>query len=104
MITRETGTTSPPVEFSWWPMRTSIAAAGQDAGDATAAPVSDEQWPAVRTVSGEISVPVHWNMKPKLICATAGYSPAEALVPPTIASEGEAVRPSEAHAIALVRI
>ena len=40
-------------------MRTLIAAAGHEAGDATAVDVSDEQWPAVSTVSGEISVPVH---------------------------------------------
>jgi len=30
-------------------MRTSIAAAGQAAGEATAAPVMEPQWPAVRT-------------------------------------------------------
>ena len=58
-------------------MRTLIAAAGQEAGDATAVDVSDEQWPAVSTVSGEMSVPVHWNSRPmpKPIWATAGNSP-----------------------------
>ncbi len=39
-------------------MRTSISGAGQEAGVATTAPVIEEQWPAVRTFVGAISVPV----------------------------------------------
>ena len=42
-------------------MRTSISGAGQEAGVATAAPVTELQWPAVSTVSGAISVPVQRN-------------------------------------------
>jgi hypothetical protein len=53
-------------------MRTSISCGGQAAGEATAAPVIDEQWPAVSTQFGAISVPVHRNDEPKRISATAG--------------------------------
>ena len=41
---------------------------------ATAAPVSEPQWPALSTVSGEISVPVQ-PKAPKVISATEGNSP-----------------------------
>ena len=46
---------------------------GHEAGEATAAPVTEPQWPAVSTVVGEISVPVH-RKAPKVISATAGNS------------------------------
>src|SRR3712207_1785269 len=105
MITRATGTRSPPVEFWWCPIRTSIACGGYEAGDATlAAPVIEEQWPAVSTVSGEMSVPVHWKTTPKKICATAGYSSGEAFVPPTIAEDGAAESPREAQVSAHTRV
>ena len=55
-------------------MRTLISCGGQLAGDATAAPVTLPQWPALSTQSGVTSVPVQRN-GPKVISATAGYSP-----------------------------
>ena len=63
MMTWLTGTTSPPVSRRWLPMRTLIVWGGNETGEATAVDVSDEQWPAVSTVSGEMSVPVQWNSR-----------------------------------------
>src|SRR4051794_13445096 len=71
---------------------------GQLAGVATAAPVTLLQCPALRTQSGVISVPVHRN-GPKVISATAGYSPGLALPPPTTADDGAAAAPSSAAAV-----
>ena len=62
---------------------------GHEAGEATAAPVIEPQWPAVSTVVGEISVPVH-RKAPKVISATAGNSFGPAFVPPTTADDGAA--------------
>src|SRR3954452_7379014 len=88
-------------------MRTSIAAAGQPTGVPTAAPVIEPQWPAVSTVSGAISVPVHKKLKPKVISAIDVYLPAGAFVPPTMAFDGDATAPSPAraavHAIRVLR-
>ena len=64
---------------------------------ATAAPVSEPQWPALSTVSGEISVPVQPNA-PKVISATEGNSPAPASLPPTMAEDGAAVKARAASA------
>ena len=100
-----TGTRSPSPEL-WLPIVTFTSWGGQDAGEATAAPVSEPQWPALSTVSGEISVPVH-PKAPKVISATEGYSPGEASFPPTIAIAGDAVRarmePAAASADRLLR-
>src|SRR3954453_15885821 len=79
-------------------MRTLMSCGGQLAGDATAAPVTLPQWPALRTQSGVTSVPVHRN-GPKVISATDGYSPGLALLPPTTAEDGTAVAPSSAMAV-----
>ncbi len=54
------------------PTRTSISAAGQPAGLATAAPVTEPQCPAVSTQSGAITVPVQRKLLPKVISATCG--------------------------------
>jgi hypothetical protein len=70
-ITRRTGVRSPAPGVTE-PMRTSISCGGQAAGEPTAAPVIDEQWPAVSTQRGAISVPVHKKDEPKRISATAG--------------------------------
>src|SRR5215211_5136535 len=78
------------------PILTSISAAGQAIGDDTAAPVTELQWPAVRTVSGAISVPVQRNAL-YVTSATAGYSPGSASSPPTTASDGDAVCASATH-------
>src|SRR5215213_4673059 len=57
------------------------------------------QWPAVSTQLGVISVPVQRN-GPKVISATAGYSPGLASFPPTTADDGAAPAPSRAAAVA----
>src|SRR5215210_1756845 len=79
-------------------MRTLMSWGGQLAGDATAAPVTLPQWPAVSTQSGVTSVPVQRN-GPKVISATAGYSPGLAFPPPTTADEGTALAPNSAAAV-----
>src|SRR5687767_4946155 len=85
-------------------MRTLMSCGGQLAGDATAAPVTLPQWPALSTQSGATRVPVHRN-GPKVTSATEGYSPGLALPPPTTAEEGAAVTPSSATAVTdMVRI
>src|SRR4051794_1071788 len=98
-MTRDTGTVSPPVPGLFEPMRTLMSGAGQEAGVATAAPVTEPQWPAVRTTVGEISVPVH-RKAPKVTSATAGYLPAGAFWPPTIAKDGVAAIARTAAVIA----
>ena len=81
-------------------MRTSMSAAGHAAGVATAAPVIEPQCPAVSTVVGAMSVPVHRKEEPKVISAIDGYAPGAASWPPTMASEGAAVRASDVQAVA----
>ena len=49
-----------------------MSAAGHPAGVPTAAPVIEPQWPAVSTVVGAISVPVHRKEEPKVISAIDG--------------------------------
>src|SRR3954465_6286179 len=78
-------------------MRTLISGAGHAAGDATAAPVIEPQWPAVRTQLGAISVPLHRNDAPKVIRATDGYGPASC--PPTLPGEDAGVIASAAIAV-----
>src|SRR4051812_21718663 len=80
-----------------------MAAAGQAAGVETAAPVIEPQCPAVSTTVGEMSVPVHRNALPRMTSAIDGNSPAEALLPPTTALEGAAVRTRDAAAAAAAR-
>src|SRR6478735_3864530 len=75
--------------------------AGHDAGEATAAPVIEPQWPAVSTQFGAISVPVHRNDCPNVIRATDGYEPAS--WPPTIASDDAGATASAALADASAR-
>ena len=48
----------------------------------------EPQWPALSTVSGAISVPVHRKPLAMMTSATDGNSPGPALVPPTIAIDG----------------
>src|SRR4051794_13964148 len=79
-------------------MRTSMSCGGQPAGDATAAPVTLPQWPAVSTQSGVTSVPVQ-RKGPKVTSATDGYSPGLAFLPPTTAEEGAAAAPSSATVV-----
>src|SRR5687768_14995262 len=79
-------------------MRTLMSCGGQLAGDATAAPVTLPQWPALSTQSGVSSVPVQRN-GPKVISATAGYSPGLAFPPPTTAEEGAAATLRSAAAV-----
>src|SRR3954452_10220607 len=67
-----------------------MSGAGQAAGDATASPVIEPQWPAVSTQLGAISVPVHRNDAPKVIRATEGYAPLAVAWPPTMAEAGAA--------------
>src|SRR4051812_24851553 len=78
-------------------MRTVMSCGGHEAGVATAAPVIEPQWPALSTVSGAISVPVH-RKPPNVIWATDGYSPGAVSVPPTTADDGAAVTASSAQA------
>src|SRR5215218_7152541 len=79
------------------PMRTSISCGGQLAGDATVPAVMLLQWPAVRTQPGVTSVPLQ-RKGPKVISATAGYSPGLASLPPTTACAGPAPAPGTAAA------
>src|SRR4051794_20068902 len=79
-----------------------MSGAGHEAGDATAAPVIEPQWPAVSTQFGAIRVPVHRNDCPNVIRATEGYGPAS--WPPTIASEDAGAIASAALAAARARI
>src|SRR5829696_6078362 len=53
IVTFETVASSPSPSFVP-PIVTLMSGAGQAIGDATAAPVSELQWPAVKTVSGAI--------------------------------------------------
>ena len=68
--------------------------------------MTEPQWPALSTVSGEISVPVQ-PKAPKVISATEGYSPGDASLPPTIAIAGDAVKarmePAAASAYRILR-
>src|SRR5829696_9335198 len=66
-----------------------MSGGGHDAGDATVPAVMLLQCPAVSTQFGVISVPVQRN-GPKVIWATAGYSPGLASFPPTTADDGAA--------------
>ena len=66
--------------------------------------MTEPQCPAVSTVLGAISVPVQRNTLPNVIRATDGYSPAEALFPPTTASDGAAHTARMAHASTRVRM
>src|SRR5687767_4237778 len=59
----------------------------------------DEQCAAVTTWLGVTSVPVHWNARSIVMCATNGYSPGEASLPPTIACAG-AVMPTHRASVA----
>src|SRR5215218_8759036 len=97
MTTRRTPSRSPSSSVTP-PTRTLISGAGQDAGDATVPAVMLLQWPAVSTQFGVISVPVHRN-GPKVISATAGYSPGLASLPPTTADDGLAAAASSAAAV-----
>ena len=98
-MTRETGTFSPWPDLLE-PMRTSMSGAGHaggrgdgGAGDRAAVAGGEHE-------SGAISVPVHRKDEPKVISATDGYAPGPASWPPTMASEGAAVRASDEHAVA----
>ena len=85
-------------------MKTSISCGGYAAGEATPAPpVIDEQCPAVRTVSGAISVPVHRKPLAMTTSETEGNSFGPAFVPPTMAIDGEAESASAAHVPASAR-
>src|SRR5918994_4482000 len=70
-----------------------MSGGGHDAGDATVPAVMLLQCPAVSTQFGVISVPVQRN-GPKVISATAGYSPGLASFPPTTADDGAAAAAS----------
>src|SRR5215213_9571796 len=79
-------------------MRTLMSWGGQLAGVATAAPVTLPQCPALSTQPGVTSVPVQ-RKGPKVISATAGYSPELAFPPPTTAEDGAALAPISAAAV-----
>src|SRR3954469_10869264 len=98
----ETVACSPVVSVSP-PIVTSMSGAGQAAGDATASPVIEPQWPAVSTQLGAISVPVHRNAEPKVMRATDGYAPLAVLWPPTMAEAGVAPARSSAPATTAAR-
>src|SRR5262245_61273225 len=97
-MTLDTGTDSPCPGLLE-PMRTFMSGAGQEAGVATAAPVTEPQWPAVSTTVGEMSVPEH-RKAPKVTSAIDGYLPAGASWPPTMAKDGVAAIARTAAVIA----
>ncbi len=79
-------------------MLSSISCPGWPIGVLTTpAGVTDEQCAAVITCRGVTRVPVHWKFLSMTMCATYGYSPGSASLPPTTAWAG-ALSPARAQA------